>query len=186
MVMKKGVISAIVAYAFVAVLFVSAMKLQGIRSDRDYQLLILQKLQEHALRTAVEEAVADSAAKAFASSQGDLHDYVKAASYNAVVGIERELKERGFSVLFWCGEPSEAAIKEAHEKMERSGKAEIPFGALPISDQRCSSSFKVSLLEGKVALKSIGFSQYFPNSGGKVSRVEGGWEIAFEKGAGGS
>jgi len=102
---------------------------------------------------------------------------VKAAVYLAALDFEAQMKKAGYDVIFWCGKPTEAVLRDASVRMASEGNAVLPEGALPLSNPACSGAFDVNLLWKKVRVKDAGFSLYSKGAGmGMLRRCPMGFE----------
>ena len=176
----KGVISFVVASVFLLVLVSSAARLSGQAPDFSYQPIVSMHLQEQAIKTAFSDALTDAAGKALVASRAsgmEAPAAVKAAVYLAALDFEKQLKEAGHGVAFWCGKPSEAALQDASAKMAADGKAVLPDGMLSLSNPACAGAFDINLLRKKVRVAGIGFSLYSEGAGtGHAVALPGGFE----------
>jgi len=180
----KGVISFVVASVFLLVLVSSAAKLSEREPDYSWQPLVAAHLQQEAIEAAFSSALSDAAGKSMAVSMAagaDSPVLVKTALYLSALDFEAQLREEGYDTAFWCGQPSEAALQAASERMAAGRHAAAPEGALPLSNPACADGFGVNLLKKKARVSDVGFSLYSKNAGiGFAAQFPDGYEVDFD------
>jgi hypothetical protein len=166
--MMKGVISFVVASVFLLVLLSSATAFSRQAQDYSYQPLVAVHLRQEAVKAALSGALAEAAQKAVAASVAagaDAPALVNSALYLSALDFEAQLRNEGYDAAFWCGRTGESARQAASEAMRLGGRAEIPQGALALSNPACAGSFEANLLKGRARVRDAGFSIYSPGTG---------------------
>ncbi|MEM4348386.1 MAG: hypothetical protein QXN37_02350 [Candidatus Anstonellaceae archaeon] len=167
--MTRGLFTFFVASIFLfTLLSFASLSLQAKKPAFSVEKYKLVELEAFAIRKAIYAAASEAAEKGILISfaaRTDSYAEAKKQVHQALINLEQEIIQAGFSVKLWCGQPSFDEIRLVSEEMESLKEPVLPKSTHHISSSECLKSIYIDLSQQSIHLPSIGFSIFVEHLG---------------------
>ena len=180
---SHGFLSFLLAAVFLLAIVSAADSFRSQKPDLRYEGMQSAFIGQLAIKQAFYSSISNAASDALIASESsgaEPRNAVQFAIWHQAAAMQGDLAQAGYGTAFFCGQPSGSELQQAALRMQETGKAALPEGAIGISSISCVHSFDVDLLKRKIHIFGAGFCSYSWQQGfGYCGQFPSSYEVDF-------